>query len=451
MPQIDYFFCRFCDAIQTLKTAAQGIIGSARYHNLRDELQTALGTLSTTINKANQVKDKFNKQRAIAELHITSFHDEVREAADSWKSSVLTDLTEKHTQLIEKSNSRQTMLTSQMAEVDEIFTRIRDFNGENECELFYLVTMSQQLLNDLKTVVQDAKVDHTNLKVKMIPNVEDIVGKVKHMGYIVENKDTGSNIITFSTRKDCHVSDICQLWDGTLMLTDYKNKVIKRIGKNIQDLRLNGHPKGVCEIEPGQIAVTMQTQSSKKVMIASLGDDSICIQTQFSVIDEVFGLTCCEGLLYICQCSFGLLSTRSYIKVYNTMGNQVRKIELGPNKEPLFSSAFNVIHDVHGKLLYVTDSSRGLVILDIYGTPKSTIHSAEGFRKATCLCKTQNGDILVAGSDSNTIGRLTATGVKPVLSEKDGILKPKAVCYDVIKGKLLVANSGSNFINVYEI
>ena len=55
-----------------------------------------------------------------------------------------------------------------------------------------------------------------------------------------------------------------------------------------------------------------------------------------------------------------------------------------------------------------------------------------------CLFTQKRGylNILQNGSDSNTIGRLTATGVKPVLSEKDGIIKPKAICYDVIEGKL---------------
>jgi len=50
-----------------------------------------------------------------------------------------------------------------------------------------------------------------------------------------------------------------------------------------------------------------------------------------------------------------------------------------------------------------------------------------------CLFTQKRGYLNI---DSNTIGRLTATGVKPVLSEKDGIIKPKAVCYDVIEGKL---------------
>lgn len=322
----------------------------------------------------------------------------------------------------------------------------------------------QKMINQSSVIIALTEQSRKEIHLKMISRLPEVAGKVKHLGQLTEHNEEKKQLLKPNCVVDidvrivndtarCHISDICQLSNGEFLVADYRNKTVKRLDdmyKVTGHLKLSGGPRSLCEINPGKVAVTVDTKPPQIALI-NVQHNNILINSFIVANGEVQGLTQFGGLLYVCECSYGLFYKRCYISVYNLQGSVVQRIETDRNKINIFTNAVNLTVDDQGELIYIADTEKGILVLDQLGTLFSTIHCGKDLKKTRGLCRGPNGAIFVAGYESNSVCQLTRTGLELTLGNDKKLKKPLAVCFDMLKERLLVAGEGSNFISVYQM
>jgi sugar lactone lactonase YvrE len=270
-----------------------------------------------------------------------------------------------------------------------------------------------------------------------VSNTENITDKM----YDVKSKKQ-VNMKHITDSKTCDIWGSCFTDDGLLFLADYSNKALKLIdlsAESIKDrLDLYASPVIICQINKNDFAVSL---NNKTIQFVSKGNKLNAIK-QLKVDHFCHGLACTDDKLFISG-----QSTSVYI--YDMNGSMLRKIASDKQGKAIFSSNRHISVSSDDKMIYVGDSYKGVIVLDIEGNYKKTITDPD-FNFLWGVCTDKRGNIFVCGMGQSKIVQINEKS-----AEKMGVLGK--VCnglscsFDSKHNRLVVTIYNSDKIEVYDL
>ena len=260
----------------------------------------------------------------------------------------------------------------------------------------------------------------------------------------------------YNVKKDdekyvCEISDICQFTDDITLIVDEKNKSVKKLGVNYYItayLKLIDAPFGICKVDTKEVAVTLG--SKKTVQMISV-KKKLTPKKYFKVNDTCRGITHCEGLFYIC-CGGSPTSdhegfeSQGHIAVYSITGTYLSRYSRG------ISSPTYLCLNHDATKIFITDYN-GVIVLDLDGRLISQIN-LDAYTKPSGICCLKEGLLCIPHNQRNEIVSFDETGVfnLVLLQGKEGLVAPRAVCYDFHRARLIVSSMWSDdTIKVYNL
>jgi hypothetical protein len=154
--------------------------------------------------------------------------------------------------------------------------------------------------------------------------------------------------------------------DGLLLLADYSNKALKLIDLSTESmldrLDLEASPLSICQIGQNEIVVSL---ANGTIQYVSKGNKLKAIK-QLKVDHFCHGLALRDDKLFISD-----QSTSVYI--YDINGSMISRITTDKQGDAIFRGNRHISVSSDGKMIYVANTIKGLIVLDLEGNFKTTI------------------------------------------------------------------------------
>jgi hypothetical protein len=244
------------------------------------------------------------------------------------------------------------------------------------------------------------------------------------------------NVKVKSDKDTCDIVSACTLDDGTIILSDFGNKKLKRVDPSSLIVRdccdVPENPHQVCVISNTEVAVCCsRSQLIQFVSVGSTMKKARQIDTDYY----------CYGLAYADRKLF--VSEYDSVYVYTVSGDKLQQFVLGDiSRSRLAVSSDNLN-------IYVASNNKGLIILDSNGSSIGGFNGPE-LDGAYDVCLHNSGHVLVCGHDSKNILQFSPDGklIGEVLKSDK---RCTAVYCDKNNSKLFVGFKWDNEIEVYDI
>jgi WD40 repeat protein len=250
------------------------------------------------------------------------------------------------------------------------------------------------------------------------------------------------NIKHENDRRECNVSGQCFTDDGLLFLADYSNKALKLIDLSsesmIDRLDLDASPLSICQVNKNEIAVSLNNQT---IQFVSMGNKLNAIK-ELKIDNFCRGLACTDDKLFISD-----QSTSVYI--YDMNGSMIRKITTDKQGNTIFRGNRHISVSSDDKMIYVADSYKGVIVLDIEGNYKKTITDPD-FVLLWGVCTDKRGNIFVCGWGQSKIVQINeSSGAKmDVLGD---VCNSRSASLKSQHNRLVVTIDKSDKIEVYDL
>lgn len=251
---------------------------------------------------------------------------------------------------------------------------------------------------------------------------EDIVYSAVLSGEFDMNLNSGSK------KEESTFNSLLALSNGSLLVSDWKNRQL-----NLLDIKYKvkctcvtpGMPYSMCCVNPNLVAVTIRDE--KLVQFVTVEASEMQLERKFKVDEYCRGIAHSNGLVYI-TCG-GPGEIQGQIRAYTLQGALARVYETDNQERPLFIQPKNIAIGDNNAKIHVLDAARGVVTLTKEGRLVSVFHDSH-LKSPLGICLDELGNVFVCDSNSNNIVQLNADGKQlgVILSEKDGISKPVAMC-----------------------
>jgi WD40 repeat protein len=243
-------------------------------------------------------------------------------------------------------------------------------------------------------------------------------------------------------RHTCNVYASCFTDDGLLFLADHSNKALKLIDLSsesmIDRLDLHASPLRICQIGKNEFAVSLNNQTIQYVSIGN----KLKATKHFKVDHVCHGLTCTDDKLFISD-------QRTSVYIYDMNGSMIRKITSDKQGNVIFRGNRHISFSSDGKMIFVADCIKGLIVLDLDGNYKTTITDPD-LVSLQGVCTDKRGNIFVCGMGQSKIVQINEKS-----AEKMGVLGK--VCnglscsFDLKHNRLVVTIYNSDKIEVYDL
>ena len=256
------------------------------------------------------------------------------------------------------------------------------------------------------------------------------------------------NICSRKDQNDCDIVGMEFIYPNTLLLADYDNNCVKRVDTDTGNvtgyLTLPSYPSKITALGRNQVAVTLPNLQSIQV-ISTRADLSLLR------IIKVDGN--CRG---ICSTTDNKLVVSfiwpGKLQVLNERGTVLREIksQTETTLQRFLPIHVIVVSENDKNVIYVSDYTGSLIKFSMTGRVLLTYEDVD-LIKPNGLTATDDGDVLVCGQESHNVQVVSNSGTKErtLLCKKDGIKKPRTVCYNALKNTVYVGCSGSSQIEVY--
>lgn len=475
-----------CVETQHLPEAAKGIRRSKEYEKIKSELKALISSLDKVMNNRKEDNSRIAKDKQRAKQTIAEFRKKINKYLDDIEKNSLDDLDHRANMILRDINSDKAYLEETKSKAVEIIKQLESFTGENECDLFVKVKAGHHFLNDSGDKLHHLpKNDQTpGIYFKVSKNIEAFFSSLKSFGSFSSTNlpelqkssmptlapsvvtatptqkqtDCGSLIKAQLIEKiDLHeksgsrmhdIRSICQLPDGTFLVTDCNDETLKRLDQTLTllgSLRLEGSPHSVCTAGPDEVAVSLLW--SRKIQFVSV-EKKLILEKSFTTDNF------CRGIAYIGDTLFGCCgdifdSSSGCIVVYNNTGKLQRTITLG--QQNLSSVPFYItVSDDDQHLLVTCRNNNKVTMLDLTGNVVNTF-SHRYLKEPKGICTDGKGRVLVCGYGSNTVAQVSPNDqkVEVLLRKSEGIKKPCGVFYDRVQSRLFVSCHDSDELRVF--
>ena len=236
------------------------------------------------------------------------------------------------------------------------------------------------------------------------------------------------NVKVVDDSRICDITGCCILADGSLVLSDFTNKRLKKLSPrgHITFIDLPDHPLDVC---------CLGKSDNKVVVCAGNSLYFVNIKGNMKVARSVTLSHKCNGITYHDDMLYVI--DDSSIMMYTSNGGKKGLVHTGNTS----SSAFcHITTDGNGTKLYVADERSGLLTFDFSGATLATLTDRE-LKEAQGLCVDSEGNVFVCGFESDTVIKVDKYGktkLRTVIQDGGDISDPKCLCIDNHASKLFV-------------
>lgn len=444
------------------------LIERARSYFTDKELQTVKTSACKIKRTLENVKKKWNKgldeisdQKTSILIYVREKRDAVNKRFDTMEKDVKEKLEKKYSQYSDD-------LKVDIEAVNELVEKIEDYQDksvsaiQNIADAFIIMKKLNQLVAE---GAQFQKSRHSETKaLQLIGSCaassilasmgSDVFGYISGSGRI--ESVVADKIYCIRANDDtsiCCISDSCLMEDGTIILADQNNRKLKRLDNTFRlkdTLVLSGKPCAVCPTGASEVAVSLLNKSSKSIVsvkIASL----MSVTSSFRIGESCRGIAFCNDNLYLsCGGMFKYNDGPGEIRIYDKLGSILCKMDEGVRVPKRMSIGTNKFpHD-----LYVADGENGVLCLNtsVSGLELRDVFKDENLKGAVGLCYAEKGQVIVSGYDSENIMLMTENGqFKEIMSKRDGIAKPKTICLDQTKSKLMIGMNDLDVVRVVHV
>jgi sugar lactone lactonase YvrE len=235
----------------------------------------------------------------------------------------------------------------------------------------------------------------------------------------------------------CGISDVCQLPDGRIVLTDLTNRKIKMLDLeyNVNDsCVLDAFPFGICCISSNEVAIKMDNNTVQFVSVETSLSKTRCISISGG---QYYGMTYCDGGLWVST------GNGTCINIYNISGTFIKSVGTS-----IFRSFIKHM-SVNGDTVIVTDGSYGVICYNKDGTVMRELRDSR-LRNSAGACAADDGTVFVCGYESHNIVMFSKDGdyKREIVPYYCGLNNPFKICYDKNKNTLIVTFCQSNIVTV---
>ncbi|XP_052286426.1 uncharacterized protein LOC127881995 isoform X2 [Dreissena polymorpha] len=247
------------------------------------------------------------------------------------------------------------------------------------------------------------------------------------------------NVRIPSDSNSCHITGMCALPDGQVLVADRDNKRVKLLSqqyKVVSHWDVNAEPQDICQITPSEVAVlAVNISNIHGVQFITVNQGKLVPGRKFQLQHECRFIAHHQGDLFV-------TSVRELYK-YTLNGKLIcrlyedfpyaDKCAVSPTGDRLY-----ITNWVHDKLLTL---ARDGTLLATYTDP--------ALRNPSGLHVTPAGQVLVCGWLSDTVLQVGWEGeskLAMLATEEDGLRNPWSVCYSSTTSSIIVGLWGDNIL-----
>ncbi|KAH3703827.1 uncharacterized protein LOC127860222 [Dreissena polymorpha] len=344
-------------------------------------------------------------------------------------------------------------------ELQQLRDAIQDIGDKSNQELSFIAAKKcEDIIQQSETFLEKNSLQF-KVSITFQPNsgIVHYLSNLSGLGRIEHSAQNPNKVLTLQGKSvqnvrisrdstSCHITAICVLPDGQVLVADMDNKKIKLVDEQYQVVShwsVTAYPKDICQITPSEVAVTVDDTNTNEVQFITVNKRQLVTGRKLQLQHTCNGIACHQEDLYITSDTALYkykLSGKLVRKMYkDTSGNYtVSRCAVNPTGEKLY-----IINFSHGKLL--TLASNGSV-LATFSDP-----ALEGPR---CVHVTPAGQVLVCGGGSSTILQVDIRGrrkLASLASRKDGVVSPWSVCYNRHTASMIVGLYENSNILVFKV
>ncbi|XP_053375717.1 uncharacterized protein LOC128547337 [Mercenaria mercenaria] len=450
---------RSCNGVSETEDMHTSLVHQKEVQHLEMQTRNIQERLLAVDRKTQKNLDSLEEQRVDMLAKIEEVEQNLIEHIRKLKHEAITTLNKGYTS--EKEDLKYTInkTAETKKEIETVSSQLQTLTRMEAGQQFVQMKLIQQTVNDAVKLIEKREAtgskalcftENTDLKTSILTATS-----LGHVNTVTENeRQTAQRIYKVKSKKEinikmqndrytCHISDVCQLQDGTIILADCNNRKIKRLDMNynIKDhCDLGNRPMGICCTGQNEVAVKM---GNNKVQFISVGS-SLSKLREISVEGGYYlGMAYFAGELWI--------STGSDVSVYSTSGSLLKTISQDVNGRNIFKSTPRHMA-VSGDSVIVTDISDGAVCLGKDYTVQRELRDKR-LANTKGVCVSCDGTVFLSGFSSNNIVMFDKNGVcLGELVAKDSDLKnPIALHYDSKMNRLIVTCVHSNKVIIFDI
>ncbi|XP_060594252.1 uncharacterized protein LOC132748661 [Ruditapes philippinarum] len=449
---------RSCDEVNKIEDVSKKSVNQTEIQALLDETKAVHGTVKSLAVKRKENLTAIYKQKETIEGKLDDTETKLIEHIRKLKRETAKCLNDKYSTLKEElvSSLNVSVITADgLQQTKEQLQMIHSLNLEQQ---FVRMKLMKKTNQDANTFITEGEAEGTKfIDFTVYKELADIITKANSIGDVTTGivgeqelkqrqykiKSTKEISVTMSNDTwKCLKSDICRLPDGTILLTDYNNKKVKRLNaydtvENVHDFDSN--PTGICFVSNSEVAVKL---SNNKIQLFFFGSSLSKSRTIDIKNCHQLGLTMCCGDLWS--------SASNGVNVYSTSSYLVKSIDKDQNGKSIFKSTVQHMA-VTADTVIVTDSSDGAVCLNKDGTVIRELRDSR-LKCTVGVCVADDGTVFLCGYQSNNIVLFNRDGncLEDVIGKDFGLKAPACMCFDGTKNRLIVGFYNKDTLLVIE-
>ncbi|XP_045172373.2 uncharacterized protein LOC123534268 [Mercenaria mercenaria] len=451
---------RACESIKNIEDVTTPFFQQNEIQGLQDEAKAIHEQLIAANKKKQKNVGSFEKQRNEILRNIQDIERNVIEHIGKLKREAAESLNKMYSEINSEMESEITLTANTITEVDKLTSMLQTVSNMSFRQQFVQMKLIQRTVKDAKKLFEESEshgtrvarfTENTDLKTVIMTATD--LGRLETMNkhqklptpkqYKLKSKRE-IHVRMQNDVKRCHISDTCQLHDGTVILTDYNNQKVKWLDMEYKvksHCDLNACPTGICCTAHNEVAVKTD---KNKVQFISV-DNSLSILRDISIEGGAYwGMAYTAGDLWV--------STGSGVNVYNRSGTLLNSISNNVNGQKVFKSLSQHIA-VSRENVIVTDNSDGAVCLGRDGTVKSELRDRRlNYTKGVCV--SSDGNVFLSGLSSHNIVMFSGDGKcqGELLNQETGLTMPSSLYYDNKRNCLILTrHTGCDSIYILEM
>ncbi|XP_060582342.1 uncharacterized protein LOC132738766 [Ruditapes philippinarum] len=421
---------------------------------IEEELKSCEKTLDENQTFFQRNKERLLKEKSSLLEDIKGLREKINTRLDKLEKKILREVNNVFTGLIEEAEKLFNLLQPCKESVKAGLHKLQSPSPSVQ-QTFVNYKRGIQIANYVDQQLGNISTQKQNITVDFIPDkrMQVLLEEIKCFGQVKQHYSKNSLLEikgkvekSITDRSKCNIVSACVAGDGSIILSDRSNRNLKRLDDSTfavsEVYQLSGCPWQVCTIRQRKVAVCLT--DIKTVEFVSIGN-------KMSTSNDIKTDFMCFALAYSCGYLY-ISDSNTSVYVYNLSGIKLKQFSMDSSGNNLFSDIR--ILAVNRSRIYVTDSWKGLVILDTNGSSTGKVDGPK-LKSAYGGSLTADGSLLVYDNGSGILqygenGKFVGKIPKPSHTYKNTVWGQITICCNKQMTKLILAGT-SDKIEVYRI
>ncbi|XP_060073206.1 E3 ubiquitin-protein ligase TRIM8-like [Ylistrum balloti] len=447
-----------CPKVRSLGEISAGIRDSGVIKAVADQLKWVENHALAVINSRSSTVEELDRKRETILSDVASLRDEIESLLQQMETKLNEELSKMHGAVVEKLNlqSKDFEYVYKAADNGKKVLAVSKAMG-TDSEVYVSTQKLRKRCEEHEEFVksESSKVFNYNYEFVVNDVINEFTKNVLSIGRI--NILRAPNNILPAYMKDMRIDKILEIngkcpmdsnhcWftgglftsTGFLVLADYRNRKIKcfnESGSMVSSLELRSQPWDICELQSGELAVTVPEESTINLLTLNHEGDVAFSGQTMEVGTGCHGIQLVEEtLLTACSNEIRVLDTCGKVQSTHPLGERGTRYVVTDCKNIIFTDK-------------VGTTSRSLSGTNVFKYRDPDLRSPRG------IARDHENNLYVCGMDSNNVHQLTKDGKlnKVLLSAKDGIRNPYAIGFQRETTKLFLTQMDCDVVLLYNL